>query len=122
MYLFNRLVPEIEGFWLFPDNRILSAAVLRHVLSYARRHRIQVAVFNESLLEMGAAISSTSVSADVADKVITAVDHFARGQGDQLPNLTALSDIDLETNTEVAARHGLNTAEAISESQVGGAP
>ncbi len=66
LYLFTRLVSDIDGFWLFPDNRILSGPVLKEMLSYASRHRVQISVFNESLLAMGATLSSSTVDANIA--------------------------------------------------------
>ena len=50
LYLFNRLVRDIDGYILFPDNRILSRGVLSEMMTDASRHRVQVAVFNEPLL------------------------------------------------------------------------
>src|SRR5262249_862423 len=44
-YLFKRLAPQIDGLWLVPDDRILSPAVLRELLTYAASHGIRVCVF-----------------------------------------------------------------------------
>ena len=50
------LIRDIDGFILFPDNRILSRSVLTEMMADANRHRVQVAVFNEPLLEFGAGV------------------------------------------------------------------
>ena len=68
-YVFNRLVSDIDGFWLFPDNRVLSTTVLRYMVDYAARRRVQVAVFNESLLNLGASLSSSAIEADIAQTI-----------------------------------------------------
>ena len=41
------------------------------MLTYASRHRVQVAVFNDSLLALGATISTTSVDADMAETIVS---------------------------------------------------
>ena len=101
LYLFNRLTPDIDGFWLFPDNRILSPSVLRQMLDYASRHRVQVAVFNPALLKNGAALSATSIDSDIAATVVSVADRVLRGDGESIPTVTPLNAIDVQTNREV---------------------
>ncbi len=98
LYLFTRLVPDIDGFWLFPDNRILSSSILREILSYATRHRLQVAVFNDSLLALGAAISTTSVNADIAQTILSVIENITSGDPGSVPANTPLSQIGVITN------------------------
>jgi ABC-type uncharacterized transport system substrate-binding protein len=112
LYLFNRLTPAIEGFWLFPDNRILSPAVLRQMLNYASRHQVQVAVFNPALLELGATLSATSVESDVAATVVSVARRIVDGQSNAIPDVTPLSEIDIQTNRSV--RLDLASANAAS--------
>lgn len=104
LYIFNRLTPDIDGFWLFPDNRILSPPVLRQMLSYASRHRVQVAVFNPALLDFGAALSATSVDSDIAKTVVSVARRVMRGEGDSIPTLTPLNDIEVQTNNDVLSK------------------
>ena len=101
-YYFTRLAPVIDGFWLFPDNRILSASVLRRMLDYAARHGVQVAVFNDSLLSLGAAISTTSVNADIAQTIVSVITSAVRGDMDAIPDMTPLSEIGVRTNSLAA--------------------
>jgi len=98
LYLFTRLVPDIDGFWLFPDNRILSSDVLKEMLAYAGRHRVQVAVFNDSLLALGATLSTTSVDQDVAEAIVTVVQGLLDGPATAVSPLTPLSQIIVRTN------------------------
>jgi len=95
LYHFTRMVPAIDGFWLFPDNRVLSANVLREMLAYARRHDVQVAVFNESLLELGASLSATPPPDDVAAAVSEVLLELEAGRFDALPPLSPLSDVSI---------------------------
>ena len=101
LYLFTRLVGDIDGFWLFPDNRILSGPVLKEMLSYASRHRVQISVFNESLLAMGATLSSSTVDADIAETIVEVLNQIAAGDIDQVPPISPLSDVRIITNEKV---------------------
>jgi ABC-type uncharacterized transport system substrate-binding protein len=98
LYLFNRLVGEIDGFWLFPDNRILSGSVLKEMLSYASHHRVQISVFNESLLELGATLSSSTVDADIADTIVDVLGQIAAGNIEEVPLVSPLNDVQIVTN------------------------
>jgi len=95
LYHFTRMVPAIDGFWLFPDNRVLSANVLRQMLAYARRHDVQVAVFNESLLELGAALAASPSPDHVAAAVADVLLELEAGRFDALPPLSPLSDLSI---------------------------
>jgi len=66
IYIFRRMVQDIDGFWLFPDNRILSSRSLQEILQTARRSQVAVAVPNESMLDMGATISLATEATDIA--------------------------------------------------------
>lgn len=114
LYLFTRLVPDIDGFWLFPDNRILSSSVLKQMLTYANRHRVQVAVFNDSLLALGATISTTSVDADVAETIVAVANRLLEEGGIEVPAVTPLNKIRIRTNvidTEQLASDARDTSE-----------
>ena len=97
LYLFTRLVPDIDGFWLFPDNRVLSADILRQMLDYAKRHRVQVAVFNDTLLPLGATISVTAVDDDIAATVVDVAQKLLEGFGENIPDLSPLSEVRVST-------------------------
>ena len=97
LYLFTRLASDIDGFWLFPDNRILSSSILRQMLDYAARHQVQVAVFNDSLLALGAVISTTSVTANIAQTIVSVINNVASGNLESVSVMTPLSEIDVRT-------------------------
>ena len=116
LYLFTRLVPDIDGFWLFPDNRILSTTVLRQMLTYATRHQVQVAVFNDSLLPLGATISTTSVDEDVAETIITVANQLLSGAHSDVPAVTPLNKIQVRTRAggpEQLASDSLDVPEGV---------
>lgn len=109
LYLFKRLAADVDGFWLVPDNSILSPTVLRELLSYAARRRIGVLVFNDSLLSWGALMSATSTSVDIARSVHSVLDRVTTGETKGLPALTPLGEVEIEVNAEVASRLGVKS-------------
>lgn len=121
LYLFNRLVRDIDGFLLFPDNRILSRNVLNEMMGYASRHRVQVAVFNEPLLEFGAAFAAKSVDKDIAATIARLLDEMINGDIDAVAPVTGLSEIEISTNPSVLRRFGLGTAEVGLTAETSGA-
>jgi ABC-type uncharacterized transport system substrate-binding protein len=122
LYLFNRLVRDIDGFILFPDNRVLSRSVLVEMMSYASRHRVQMTVFNEPLLEYGAVFSAKTVEADIAAQIVGALDEAIRGDFASVPAISSLSEIEIRTNPEVLQKLGLQVPgedvdQAVAEAQ-----
>ena len=119
LYVFNRLIRRLDGFLLFPDNRILSRAVLTEIMSDAARHQVQVAVFNESLLEHGATFSASSVNSNIAEKIAIALNEILDGNIDDVAPLSALSEIRIQTNPAMIRKFGLEVSAAgLSESVV----
>jgi hypothetical protein len=97
LFIFQRMAPRIDGFWLFPDNRVLSVAVLQEILAYASRHRVDVAVFNSGLLDMGATLSSTTVYADIASTALSVAARITYDDADAVPYMTPLNEIEIRT-------------------------
>jgi ABC-type uncharacterized transport system substrate-binding protein len=108
LYLFNRLVREIDGFMLFPDNRILSRNVLMEMMSIASRNRVQVAVFNDPLLQIGATFSTSAVESDIAATITRALNKILEGNIDDVPPVSDLSALRISTNPAAFQRLGLN--------------
>ena len=117
LYLFTRLVPDIDGFWLFPDNRVLSADILRQMLEYAKRHRVQVAVFNDALLPLGATISVTSVDDDIAATVIEVAQKLLEGFAEEIPDLSPLSEVRVATPNGAVERVAGDVRDSIETSR-----
>jgi len=112
LYLFNRLTRDIDGFLLFPDNRILSRTVLDEMMTYASQHRVQVAVYNESLLRHGALFSASSVPSDIASTIVVVLDSFLNDDARAAPPISKLSDIEIKTNPDLAQSFGLDVQES----------
>ncbi len=98
LYHFKRMIHEIDGFWLFPDNRILSPRVLTEILQQANRRQVPVAVSNEAMLQMGAAISVSTIPADIAATIVQVLERIRAGRIDAVPPLTQLSEVRVVTN------------------------
>lgn len=110
LYLFKRLAPQLDGFLLIPDNRILSPAVLRELLSYAASHGVGVLVPNDALLSWGALASASSTPDDVARNVHMLVDRVSSGATAKLPAMTPLTEVRLQMNASVARTLGIAAA------------
>jgi len=120
LYHFKRMIREIDGFWLFPDNRVLSPRVLKDMLAQANRRQVPVAVSHEAMLSMGAAISVSSVASDIAATIIDVLRKINAGNIGNVPPLSDLSEVRVVTNDALLKRHV--SAEASTEGGGGGSP
>ena len=107
LYLFKRLAPQVNGLWLFPDNKILSPPVLRELMSYAVAHGVGVLVPNDALLAWGALASASSTPADVARNVRFVLDRVNAGSTAGLSPMTPLTEIKVQVNADVARALGV---------------
>ena len=120
LYHFKRMIREIDGFWLFPDDRILSKRVLRDMLEQANRRHVPVAVSQEAMLPMGAAISISTVASDIAATIIQILHKINAGKIDEVPTLSSLSEVRVVTNDVLLKRHV--SADAAAQGSGGGSP
>lgn len=93
LYLFRRMIRDIDGFWLLPDNRILSQRVLGQMLADAQRLHVPVAVPNDAMLEMGAAVSMMAEPGDIAATIVDLLRKIQSGRLDSIPPMSPLSAI-----------------------------
>ena len=101
LYYFKRMVRDIDGLWLLPDNRVLSGRMLRKMIDQANRHSVSVLAPNENLLSIGAAISVSTVPSDIAGRIHAIVELINEGQLDAVAPITALTEIRIEINEAV---------------------
>jgi len=101
LYYFRRMIRDIDGFWLLPDNRVLSGRVLQQMLTDANRQHVPVVVPRESMLGMGASISISTVAADIARTIVEIVRKIQAGRLDRVPPITQLSEIRVTTNDDL---------------------
>lgn len=112
---FRRLAPDIQGLWLLPDNRILSPRVVREIMSYGAKHRIQVVVFGDNLLGLGALMSMTGNDGDVADQVLAGLARVARNGKLAGPEMMPLTQMQTKINLEVARHFNLIVPERFAQ-------
>jgi len=93
LYFFKRMMRDIDGFWLFPDNRVLSRRALQQIMEDTQRHQIAVMVPSESMLQIGASISASSVASDIAATITRVVRKIEAGGIAEVPAITPLSEI-----------------------------
>jgi len=105
LYVFKRLAPEIDGLWLIPDSRILSHRVIREVMSYSVKHRIQVLAFHSQLLPLGALLSATCLPVDVAAQVVTTIK--SDGLRTSTTGVSSPAEMHLHVNLPLAEEFGL---------------
>jgi ABC-type uncharacterized transport system substrate-binding protein len=101
LYLFRRMAQDIDGFWLFPDNRILSSRSLEQILDSARRGQVAVAVPNESMLKMGATISIATQAEDIAATIAKVIRKIQSDGLRSVPAISPLSAISIVTRDGV---------------------
>jgi ABC-type uncharacterized transport system substrate-binding protein len=101
LYVFKRMIRDIDGFWLFPDNRIFSRRALQQIIDEAQRRHVPILVPNESMLQMGASISVSSVASDIAQTITDIIRQIQAGKLAEVPPISPLSEILVRTNDSV---------------------
>ena len=104
LYQFRRMVRKIDGFWLFPDNRVLSTRSLHEIVEQAQQRHVAVSVPNASLLSLGANMSVSTVASDIAETIVDVVRLIEAGRIDDIPEMTPLSETQVITNKRMAMK------------------
>jgi len=73
LFAVKREASALQGFWLLPDNRILSRRAMKDFMSYSLKQGKQVAVFNKQLLKFGGLIYVNNDPSDVANNILQQV-------------------------------------------------
>lgn len=104
LYFYKRMVADIDGFWMMPDNRVLSARVIREILDDAHRRNLAVVVSHDAILPLGAAISFTTSASNIAETIIDVLETIQADGIAAVPPITELSEIRTRTNDAVLKR------------------
>jgi ABC-type uncharacterized transport system substrate-binding protein len=94
------MIRDVDGLWLLPDNRILSARALQEMLTEAKQRQFPVSVPSESMLSLGAMISMTTQAADIAETIAAIVRRIQEGNIDGVSPITQLSAITIKTKND----------------------
>jgi len=108
VYQFKRLAAEIDGFWLIPDNRVLSVSAIEELMSYAALHSLPVVVSNPELLRFGALMSLAPSATQVADSVMMVLSSLQRFISDGFAIVNP-SEFEVDINESVATRLGIGS-------------
>lgn len=104
LFAFKRLSPNIQGFWMVPDNRVLSRAVIRDIMAYSVRQGDQMAVFSDQLLALGGLLSAETSAADIAEQVLQRVRKIHKNPDVGVSGLTQTT---IQINSVMAKRLNL---------------
>jgi ABC-type uncharacterized transport system substrate-binding protein len=106
-YAFKREAARVQGYWLIPDNRVLSVETLRDVMNFSVRNGKQVVVFNDDLLSLGGLLSVRSDYDDIAEKVLLRLKQAEGHDEIPGPELLPLEEVVLNINEVMAQRLNL---------------
>jgi ABC-type uncharacterized transport system substrate-binding protein len=112
---FKRLMPSIQGLMLLPDNRVLSPAVLREIMSYSAKYRTQVVVYSPRLLQLGALMSAANSEQDVAATVIKRLSQISGNGTIAGPDILSLSEARIRINPAIAKMLGLEVPQQLAQ-------
>lgn len=98
LFMFRRMIRNIDGYWLFPDNRVLSPRALQQIMATANRLRVPVLAPSESMLAAGADVSISSVADNIAETIARIVRQIEAGNLQEVPAITPLSEIRVVVN------------------------
>ncbi|MDH5484922.1 MAG: hypothetical protein OEY43_06750 [Gammaproteobacteria bacterium] len=107
LYTTKNLPLDVQGFWLLPDNRVLSLQVLKDVMAFNSKAGRQMVVFNRDLLSFGG-LMSTEPDLDEVSMLIKKRLANARGL-DHVPgeDVVLLNEHQLSINKKVAGQLGI---------------
>ncbi len=111
-YAYRQLADKVQGYWLLPDNRVLSGNILRDVMTFSVRNKKQVAVFNEELLNMGGLFSTSTDHQDIAQQVLDRLEHAQQKETIPGPNIVYPDKLILSINPVMAQRLNLEIPES----------
>jgi ABC-type uncharacterized transport system substrate-binding protein len=106
-YAYKQMADHVQGYWLLPDNRVLSSDVLRDVMAFSVRNSKQVAVFNDELLNLGGLFSAGDDYQDIAQKVLERLQQAQDKEAIPGPDIVYPDKVTLRINSVMAERLNL---------------
>ncbi len=104
LYAHKQMAGKVQGYWLLPDNRVLSGLVLRDVMTFSVRNSKQVAVFNDELLKLGGLFSVTTDPQDIAQQVLERLEQAQNADAMPGPDIVYPDKFNLRINAVMAQR------------------
>lgn len=112
---YKNMGKSVQGYWLLPDNRVLSEHVLRDIITYSVRNSKQVVVFSEELLKLGGLFSISSDYQDITQQVLERLEQAATTEMVPGPDIVYLDKLNLRINSVMANNLGLKIPEQYSK-------
>jgi ABC-type uncharacterized transport system substrate-binding protein len=106
-YAFKKISSKVQGYWLLPDNRVLSGNALRNIMNFSVRNSKQVAVFSEELLKLGGLLSINSAPHDIAQQVFERLEQAQSKDNFPGPDIVYPEKMNLHINSVMASNLGL---------------
>ena len=106
-YAFKKMSTQVQGYWLLPDNRVLSENILRDIMNFSIRNSKQVAVFNDELLKLGGLLSLVSDPKDIAQQVLERLEQGQASEQMPGPEIMYPAQIKVSINSVMAKRLNL---------------
>lgn len=106
-YAYKNLSKKVQGYWLLPDNRVLSENILRDIMTFSVRNSKQVAVFSDELLKLGGLFSIGSDYQDIARHVFDRLEQALSAEAIPGPDIVYLEKLNLRINPAMAKNLGL---------------
>jgi ABC-type uncharacterized transport system substrate-binding protein len=112
-YAYKQMSRKVQGYWLLPDNRVLSGLVLRDVMTFSVRNGKQVTVFNDELLKLGGLLSASSDTQDIAQQVLERLEQAQYMDTMPGPDIVYPDKLNLRINAVMAQRFNLTIPGAL---------
>lgn len=110
-FAYKKMSKHVQGFWLIPDNRILSGTSLREIMNYSVLNGKVVAVFNEEMLKLGGLFSITSTPREIALQVIERLEQAAGKDAIPGPDIVYPDRFKLRINSIMAKNLNIEVPE-----------
>lgn len=107
LFAYKQMSDQVQGYWLLPDNRVLSGNALREVMTFSVRNSKQVVVFSDELLNLGGLISVTTDYRNIAQQVLERLESAQGKDAIPGPDIAYLDRAVLRINPVMAQRLGL---------------
>jgi len=101
-FAYKKISTKVQGYWLLPDNRVLSENVLRDIITFSVRNSKQLAVFSEELLKLGGLFSIRSDYQDIAQQVLDRLEQAQSRENIPGPDIVYLEKLNLRINSVMA--------------------
>lgn len=114
-FAYKQMSEKVQGYWLIPDNRVLSGNILRDVMNFSVRNSKQVAVFSDELLNLGGLFSYVDDPQGIAQEIVRRLDLAKSTEDIPGPDIVYLDRSILRINNVMARRLNLEIPEQFQQ-------